>query len=68
MPQAADPAEEQYALAALRLGAPPSAVLLAMVSEGLIDVPGRNADERFELLAIKADTHQATFRARRTGS
>jgi hypothetical protein len=68
MAQAADPAEVQYAQLALRLGAPPSAALLSMVTEGLMDAPGRNADEHFALLAKKADTQQAKLRARRTGS
>jgi len=68
MVRAPDPAEEQYAQAALRLDASPTAELLTVVREGLIDVPGSTAEERFELLAMKADIHQATFRARRTGS
>ena len=68
MVRAADPDEEQYAQTALRLDAPPTAELLTMVRTGLIDIPGRNVEERFELLAMKADLHQATFRARRTSS
>ena len=68
MVRAADPDEEQYAQTALRLDAPPTAELLTMVRTGLIDIPGRNVEERFELLAMKADIHQATLRAHRTGS
>jgi len=68
MVRAPDPPEKQYAQAALRLDASPTAELLTVVREGLIDVPGRTAEERFELLAMKADVRQATFRAHRTGS
>ena len=68
MVRAADPDEEQYAQTALRLDAPPTAELLTMVRTGLIDISGRNVEERFELLAMKADIHQATLRARHTGS
>jgi hypothetical protein len=68
MVRAPDPAEEEYAQAALRLDASPTAELLTVVREGLIDVPGSTAEERFELLAMKADIHQAKLRARRPGS
>jgi hypothetical protein len=68
MVRAADPHEEQYALAALQLDAEPTDEILSMVEEGLLDVPGRTAQERFELLAMKADIHQAKLRAHRTGS
>jgi hypothetical protein len=39
-----------------------------LVREGLVRVPGRNVEEGFELLAMKADIHQAALRARHTGS
>jgi|GEM_PF-2340326 len=68
MVRAADPDEQQYAQTALRLDAPPTAELLTMVRTGLIDIPGRNVEERFELLAMKADIHQGALRARHTGS
>lgn len=68
MVRVADPAEEQYAYAALRLEAEPTPELLTMVRECLLSVPGRTSEERFELLAMKADVHQAKLRARRTGS
>jgi hypothetical protein len=68
MVRAADPDDEQYAQTALRLDAPPTAELLTMVRTGLIDIPGRNVEERFELLTMKADIHRAALRARHTGS
>jgi hypothetical protein len=68
MVRAADPDEEQFAYAALRLEAEPTPELLTMIREGLLEVPGRTSEERFELLAMHADVHQAKLRARRTGS
>lgn len=68
MVRAADPDEEQFAYSALRLEAEPTPELLTMVHEGLLEVPGRTAEERFELLAMHADAHQAKFRTRRTSS
>jgi len=67
MVRAADPSEQQYAQVALRLNSDPTQETLTAVKDGLVGMPGPNAEERFELLAMKADSRQAKLRARLTG-
>lgn len=67
MPSAPDRSEELLAQAALRIAGAPTAEILTAVERGLLGVPTRDSDERFEQLAMKADASQAKLRARRTG-